>query len=1060
LPAWSNNVIYKAFVSYSHSADGKLAPALQAALQQFAKPWNRLRAMRVFVDTASLSANPALWPTIERSLRESEYFILMASPASAQSFWVQKEVECWLGLGRIDRLLIVLTEGEIAWSAAGQTLDHSGTTALPAAIHEAIHEEPLYTDLRWARDEVQLSLQNPRFADAVAGLGATIRGVSKDDLHGEHVSQHRKLVRLRRLAIGSLVALTVSSVVAAVIAITQRNEAQRQARIALGRQLAAQAEVTRTERAQLLPFSLLQGIESMRAFPSVEADQAIRTALARIPAVVAVMPHAGPVEALAVDSVTGRIATATSERVVSLWDPTGTGERRLTSSRQPASPIVFSPDGTLLATVDVNQDVQVWDVSTAREKFPPLKLDGRTMRLTFSPDSRMLAATSVFGPRSGLTLWESMGGTMMQHVPMGGAEVSQGLTFSTDGRLAVVDYARVRVWSHADGWHEMVAPAMPPSAITDLRYSPDGRYLVAAGMDRLRIFESGETGGGSTFEVPGLRHVVFSADGKLMAGAVRNQAIVWKTEKWTQATVVTHDDEITSTAFNPSGSVLATGSADGTAALWSIPGGQKLSSLDHGDRVSSVAFVAGAERLVTASADGTARIWQTRAEVELVALAGRSAESETTFASQAARFLKIAGASLAIWRGGEARLDELPLPEARRAAVLSANGERAAVASAGDVVRLWDVSAKRESASLPHPGTVDWTEYTRRVGIRRDQSNASVQKQMSERQGTVDIAGFSADGRYLLTTRLDFVARLWDAASSKLIASQPYAKELTNAAFSRDGRLATLILDAEELIVLGLPDGRRLFSAKGKNFVSLALSAGDVIAVAEEVETFDLRVRLWRSADWSLLPAIAFKSRFYDLAISADGEFVSFVEDESVARVLRTRTGAEAARFPVSRAGVPVFSPDSTLVAIGDAQRAVHVFDLRRNRERMTIPHSEDTPLITFTPDSRYLATGGQTFVRILSTDNGQEAARLRNSSEVERIQFSHDGKYMATTDGESTRIWLWKPDHIAEAGCARLRRPLQPSQWPPIAGESFAARLAAACPESRASVAKAVGME
>ena len=141
-----------------------------------------------------------------------------------------------------------------------------------------------------------------------------------------------------------------------VIAITQRNEAQHQARIALGRQLAAQAEVTRTERAQLLPFSLLQGIESMRPFPSVEADQEIRTALARIPAVVAVLPHVGPVDALAVDSVTGRIATATSERVVSLWEPTGTGERRLTSSRGPASPIVFSPDGTLLATVDLNED--------------------------------------------------------------------------------------------------------------------------------------------------------------------------------------------------------------------------------------------------------------------------------------------------------------------------------------------------------------------------------------------------------------------------------------------------------------------------------------------------------------------------------------------------------------------------------------------------------------------------------------------------------------------------------------------------------------------------------
>jgi hypothetical protein len=41
---------YAAFLSYSHTADGKLAPALQSALYQFAKPWYRLRAVRVFRD--------------------------------------------------------------------------------------------------------------------------------------------------------------------------------------------------------------------------------------------------------------------------------------------------------------------------------------------------------------------------------------------------------------------------------------------------------------------------------------------------------------------------------------------------------------------------------------------------------------------------------------------------------------------------------------------------------------------------------------------------------------------------------------------------------------------------------------------------------------------------------------------------------------------------------------------------------------------------------------------------------------------------------------------------
>jgi hypothetical protein len=87
---------YKAFISYSHAADGKLAPAVQSALHRFAKPWYRVRAVRVFRDKTNLSANPDLWGSIEQALSESEYFILMSSPEAAASKWVKKEIDHWL----------------------------------------------------------------------------------------------------------------------------------------------------------------------------------------------------------------------------------------------------------------------------------------------------------------------------------------------------------------------------------------------------------------------------------------------------------------------------------------------------------------------------------------------------------------------------------------------------------------------------------------------------------------------------------------------------------------------------------------------------------------------------------------------------------------------------------------------------------------------------------------------------------------------------------------------------------------------------------------------------
>jgi TIR domain len=84
---------YDAFISYSHSADGKLAPALQHALHRFAKPLWKLRAVNVFRDGTSLAAAHDLSGAIKDALADSRFFIFLASPGSAQSKWCQRELE-------------------------------------------------------------------------------------------------------------------------------------------------------------------------------------------------------------------------------------------------------------------------------------------------------------------------------------------------------------------------------------------------------------------------------------------------------------------------------------------------------------------------------------------------------------------------------------------------------------------------------------------------------------------------------------------------------------------------------------------------------------------------------------------------------------------------------------------------------------------------------------------------------------------------------------------------------------------------------------------------------
>lgn len=250
---------YDAFISYSHAADGLLSPRLQTALQVFAKPWWRRRALRVFRDDASLSANPHLWTSITDALDGSRWLVLLLSPEAAASEWVDREVAYWVREKPANHILPILTDGSFEWDRADGRL--AATATVPPALLDAFAEEPRWIDLRWAREETQLDLRNSRFRGAVADVASAIREVAKDDLESEEVHQHRRTVRTAWGAGIALLLLAVASVVAAIYAGNQREEAERHARVAEARGLAARAVATVPTR---IDQSLLLAVEAIR----------------------------------------------------------------------------------------------------------------------------------------------------------------------------------------------------------------------------------------------------------------------------------------------------------------------------------------------------------------------------------------------------------------------------------------------------------------------------------------------------------------------------------------------------------------------------------------------------------------------------------------------------------------------------------------------------------------------------------------------------------------------------------------------------------------------------
>ena len=178
---------WDAFISYARAESASEAAALQVGIERFAKPWNRLRACRVFRDDASMSANAGLWSAIERALTDSRYLILILSRAAAKSNYVDNEVQWWLQHKSSETVLLVHDDGALAWDRASNRFS-SDTDCVPPALVDAYREEPRWLDFSWFDHEGSLRTSDPRFTGVVADLASPIRGIERDELIGDNVA--------------------------------------------------------------------------------------------------------------------------------------------------------------------------------------------------------------------------------------------------------------------------------------------------------------------------------------------------------------------------------------------------------------------------------------------------------------------------------------------------------------------------------------------------------------------------------------------------------------------------------------------------------------------------------------------------------------------------------------------------------------------------------------------------------------------------------------------------------------------------------------------------------
>jgi WD40 repeat protein len=247
----------------------------------------------------------------------------------------------------------------------------------------------------------------------------------------------------------------------------------------------------------------------------------------------------------------------------------------------PGAHFTYSPDGSLLAFISDTEVATLLDIATLRPKnflrVPPPPAGIRNLEslqtLVFSPDSKKLAGSGYSGR---IVLWDVNTGQVTALV--------QG---------PVIPYARPRPGMNESG---------KPAAVYELAISPDGKSLVSAGKDTVRLWDIAEGRAQFEFEVSGNSwSVAFSPDGKAVAmtvavGPVLNtEHLIVICDAATgrkQAVLRGHEGTVRAVRYLPDGKTLVSLGDDQTLRLWDPAAGQQRGVLRFGPDSSAYTHLA------------------------------------------------------------------------------------------------------------------------------------------------------------------------------------------------------------------------------------------------------------------------------------------------------------------------------------------------------------------------------------------------------------------------------------------------------------------------------------
>lgn len=487
------------------------------------------------------------------------------------------------------------------------------------------------------------------------------------------------------------------------------------------------------------------------------------------------------------------ILTASDDKTARIWDTSGKLLRTFTEHSKAVKSAYWSPNGKYILTN--SNDSYIWDISGNQiARFPGDK-KWSIMDAGFSPNSqRIFVSTS-----EKTHIWD-LSGRLIREIK-NNKLLNGDAEFSPDGKRFFTTDDTIKVWDIRD--EAVKAWDLSGDLLTELtgnqrnpRWSPDGKYIVTFGEDRIvRIWDLSDIIPVTIKSKDAITGASWSPDGKYIVTPTRKSVLVWDSYGRQLARFVGHSDVVSSANFSPDGKKFVTASADKTVRVWDKLGKQLLLLSGYEDGVEYAAFSPNGKYILTTTYDHKTRIWSESGKL-ITTFKARGITWSHNSKYIMAMFDYDGKKYSSLWNISGEKIVEFPGSENSYLGASFSQDRERIITTHGNIASIWNTSGQKLSEfqanqdianpSLSPDGKLIITTSPDNRVIIWDIFG----KQLVEipHQDMVAFAIFSPDGQRIVTASDDKIYRVWDVLGRQLAEYKYSSTFISPVSFSPDGK--------------------------------------------------------------------------------------------------------------------------------------------------------------------------------------------------------------------------------------------------------------------------------